>query len=197
MASHGQTLTERFALHDGVQYMNQDDLIALYNANTWRPNLAITGAQGLPSLQTAGNVIRTSTSLRLSMRQSPIVNAEEMKQKIIEKLTTNVPYNAKVTVLSASAGSGWCMKELDEKITKVLDAAGHHFFEGNPTASYGEGGAIPFLKELEGVYPSTQIIALGLGGPYSNAHGPNEGINLTCAKKLACSLALIFTEYGN
>lgn len=155
VASHGKTIYDRFDVHEGVKYMHQEDLIEMYNENTWRPNLAITGIEGIPNLTNAGNVVRPSTSVRLSMRQSPITDAEEMKKILIEKVTTNVPYGAKVTILSALSGSGWCMKELDEKILETLNKAGHHFFEGRKAASYGEGGAIPFLKELEGVYPST------------------------------------------
>jgi len=53
------------------------------------------------------------------------------------------------------------------------------------------GGSIPFLSELEKMYPSTEIIAFGVLGPGANAHGPNEMINLTYTKKLTCSLAHI------
>ena len=61
---------------------------------------------------------------------------------------------------------------------KAIDDAGAAFFDGKPTGTYGEGGSIPFLKELENMYPQTQIITMGAGGPNSNKHGPNEMINL-------------------
>lgn len=64
------------------------------------------------------------------------------------------------------------------------------FFD-KPSKSYGMGGSIPFLCELEQIYPTTQIIALGLIGPDANAHGPNEMIDLTFAKKLTMSLSHI------
>jgi len=47
------------------------------------------------------------------------------------------------------------------------------------------------LKEMENMYPKTIIIATGVGGPETNAHGPNEMINLAYTKKVTCALAHI------
>jgi acetylornithine deacetylase/succinyl-diaminopimelate desuccinylase-like protein len=62
-------------------------------------------------------------------------------------------------------------------------------FYGKPCGSYAIGGSIPFLSELEKMYPDTSIVAFGVLGPGANAHGPNEMINLTYVKKLTCALA--------
>jgi hypothetical protein len=56
------------------------------------------------------------------------------------------------------------------------------------------GGSIPFLSELGKMYPEAQIVAVGVLGPNSNAHGPNENINLVYSKKLICSIAHILAE---
>lgn len=114
---------------------------------------------------------------------------------MIAKLTTDVPYNAKVTVKARSAGNGWCQREPAAWLAQAIDKAGHEFFD-KPAASYGEGGSIPFLNELEGVYPTTQIIAFGVGGPLSNAHAPNEMLDLPYAKKLTCAISHIIASCG-
>ena len=75
-ASQGTAFYEKFPLHPGVQFVDQDNIQELYLNHTWRPNLAITGASGLPPLNKAGNVIRPSTEVRLSMRLSPLTNCE-------------------------------------------------------------------------------------------------------------------------
>jgi len=59
------------------------------------------------------------------------------------------------------------------------------------------GGSIPFLAQLESMYPSTQIIGLGVIGPKANAHAPDECINLTYVKKLTCSVSHILGCIGN
>ena len=55
--------------------MDQDNLTEMYLNNTWRGNLSIVAADGLPSTKTGGNVIRSSTTLKLSARLPPAVNA--------------------------------------------------------------------------------------------------------------------------
>lgn len=43
----------------------------MYLNNVWRANLSVTGISGLPNQQTAGNVVRSNTGLRISMRLAP------------------------------------------------------------------------------------------------------------------------------
>ncbi len=123
--------------------------------NTWRPNLSITGAEGLPPIVAAGNVLRPSTTLRCSMRLCPTFEAAKANEILEKKLSENVPYNAKVTLHGGHMGSGWCQKQLDEWLHTSLNEAGHTFFDGKDYGTFGEGGSIPFLKELEKKYPET------------------------------------------
>ena len=44
-------------------------------AKTWEPTLTVIGADGLPSVRDAGNVLRPSTTLALSFRLPPTVDA--------------------------------------------------------------------------------------------------------------------------
>lgn len=62
-------------MHEGVEYCSQDNLVEMYLNNTWRANLSVTGAGGLPDYTKAGNVVRPSTTLRLSMRLPPNMDA--------------------------------------------------------------------------------------------------------------------------
>ena len=70
-------LYEKFPVQKGVKYMNQLDLERMYLENTWNANLSVTGASGLPQVQKAGNVVRPTTSLRLSLRLCPLFDAEK------------------------------------------------------------------------------------------------------------------------
>ena len=187
----GDSMYKKYNVHEGVLCCSQDDLVQMYLNNGWRSNLSIIGADGLPKTSIAGNVVRSSTSLMLSLRLPPGLDCHKATDILIKKLTTNVPYNAKVTATGGDPGNGWCMKELKPWLDSALKQAGEDFFDGKPTASYGQGGSIPFLSELESMYPSTQIVALGVIGPHANPHAPNECINLPYAKKLTCALASV------
>lgn len=93
--------------------MDYDKLAEMYLNNTWRANLSIVGADGLPPTSVAGNVVRASTSLKLSLRLPPSAPAQETEAKLIEVLQKDVPHNAKVTVTSScQPGQGWCMKDM-------------------------------------------------------------------------------------
>jgi len=191
----GMDLCTKFPLHDGVNYqIHEGGLKEMYLDNVWRASLAITGIRGLPPIASAGNVVRPTTAMRASMRLSPITDPEAAIKILVDKLTKDVPYNAEVNILKSHGGPGWCMREPEAWLLSAITKAGADFFDGKDTASYGEGGSIPFLKELENLYPKTQIIALGVGGPESNAHAPNEMIHLGYTKRVTCALSHIISS---
>ena len=193
---YGSQLYSTYELHEGVQTMSQNDLEEQYLNKTWHPNMSITGADGLPAIDIAGNVLRPKTTVRISLRLPPVFDAEEGRKILHDKLSTDIPHHAKVTLQGGHAGSGWCMKKLDPWLDQAFDYAAKKYFDGLPYGSFGEGGSIPFLKELERKYPEAQIVALGVLTSESNAHGPNENINLLYAKKLTKCLAHIIAESG-
>ena len=127
--------------------MNKDNLVEMYLDNVWRPNLAITGASGLPHYENAGNFLRPSTTIRASLRLAPDMDCELAKQKLVNLIEKDTPYNAKVTILNTHQGNGFCMKVLEPWLKKAIAKAGQDFW-GKPSGSFGDGGSIPFLNEL-------------------------------------------------
>lgn len=176
--------------------MEQDDLVQMYLNNTWRPNLSITGADGLPPVARAGNVVRPSTSVRCSMRLPPSKNPQDAEAALKKLLSEDVPYGCKVTFSGTHTGSGWCMQPPAQWLQDAMMSSSHAFYGGKDSGSYGMGGSIPFLAELGKMYPKTCILALGLIGPKANAHAPNECINLPYAKSLTCCLSHMIAAVG-
>ena len=76
----------------------------MYLNNVWRPTLAITGCDGMPPLSSAGNVVRSDTALRLSLRLPPSCDSKKALQSLLDKVTTDIPYNAKIDILMKSNG---------------------------------------------------------------------------------------------
>jgi len=58
----------------GVRALCTDPFELLINS-TWRATLAVTGADGLPAVQSAGNVLLPEIALKLSLRLPPTCNA--------------------------------------------------------------------------------------------------------------------------
>ena len=155
---------------------------------TWRPQLAITGAGGLPALGAAGNVLRAGTALRVSVRLPPGVDAEPARERLARLLTEDPPYGASVRFDSAEANDGWNAPALAPWLEAALRESSQTYF-GAPAAYMGEGGTIPFMAMLGARFPAAQFLITGVLGPESNAHGPNEFLHLPTARKLTCCVA--------
>lgn len=76
-------------------------------ARGWEPKLCVTGAADFPDVSVAGNVMRTKSTFKLSIRLPPTANGQHAKKVITEAFTTDVPYNAKVTLDKFVVSSGW------------------------------------------------------------------------------------------
>jgi len=125
----------------------------MYLNNTWRANLSVTGAGGLPDFGKAGNVVRPSTTLRLSMRLPPNMDALKAAAAVRSKLTTDVPHNCKIDIHGDHNGNGWCMKDPEPWFAETINNAAKNFYDGKDYGSYGMGGSIPFLSQLGGLLP--------------------------------------------
>jgi acetylornithine deacetylase/succinyl-diaminopimelate desuccinylase-like protein len=160
---------------------------ALLN-RTWLPTLSVTGADGLPALSDAGNVLRPYTAFKLSLRLPPLVDAARAVQQLKGLLEDNAPYQAKVTFQGAGAASGWNAPSTAPWLQSALDAASVAHF-GAPCGFLGQGGTIPLMNMLEKGFPKAQMVVCGVLGPKSNAHGPNEFLHVPYAKKLTAAVA--------
>ena len=127
------------------------------------------------------------------MRLAPDANSQKMVDKFAEIMTKDPPYNCKITITNKFGGDGFLQKVPDQWLSDAIMEAGKTYY-GAPSGSYGDGGSIPFLNTLAQKYPKTQVIAFGVLGPFSNAHGPNEFLELTYCKRLTCSLSYILAE---
>lgn len=159
-------------------------------ARTWRPALSVTGAAGLPSLDSAGNVLRPKTSLKLSMRLPPTVDGEQATRAMKQALESNPPYQARVTFKADWGATGWNAPETAPWLRGLLQEASQSVF-GREPAWIGEGGTIPFMNMLGEVFPQAQFLITGVLGPQSNAHGPNEFLEIGYAKRLTEAVARV------
>jgi acetylornithine deacetylase/succinyl-diaminopimelate desuccinylase-like protein len=165
-----------------------DDIEQLLLNRTWRPQLEITGAAGLPPLDKAGNVLRPFTALKISLRLPPTLEANAAAGQVRALLERDPPYGATVTFDCAERASGWNAPSLEPWLENAAHQASMEFF-GKPPCYMGEGGTIPFMAMLGERLPQAQFIITGVLGPHSNAHGPNEFLDITTGKRVTCCVA--------
>jgi acetylornithine deacetylase/succinyl-diaminopimelate desuccinylase-like protein len=171
------------------------DRVQLILNRTWRPMLSVTGQAGLPMLEAAGNVLRPFTALKLSMRLPPTVDAEAAAARMKRILEHEPPYGSKVTFEPDKASRGWDAPPLAPWLAASTDAASRTFF-GKPACYFGEGGSIPFMGMLGERFPKAQFLVTGVLGPHSNAHGPNEFLEIATARNLTCCVAQVLADHA-
>jgi acetylornithine deacetylase/succinyl-diaminopimelate desuccinylase-like protein len=162
---------------------------------TWRPTLSVTGVEGFPDLQGAGNVLRPYTAFKLSLRLPPLVDGNAASLRLKALLEDNAPYNARVTFhpdgrAGALGATGWNAPDLSPWLESALDTASRTHF-GAPLGYIGQGGTIPLMRMLQEGFPAAQMMVCGVLGPKSNAHGPNEFLHVPYGKKLTAAVAQV------
>jgi acetylornithine deacetylase/succinyl-diaminopimelate desuccinylase-like protein len=189
----GNATHESFPFSTGTRAAS-DDIEQLLLNRTWRPQLEITGAAGLPPLDKAGNVLRPFTALKISLRLPPTLEADAAAEQVRALLERDPPYGASVTFECAERASGWNAPSLEPWLERALQQASTDFF-GKPPCYMGEGGTIPFMAMLGERFPQAQFVVTGVLGPHSNAHGPNEFLDLGTAQRVTACVARVLHEH--
>src|ERR1700744_2870160 len=189
----GTAIYDKFPFVEGMHPVTED-LTELVLNRTWRPQLAVTGVDGMPPLESAGNVLRPKTSVKLSLRVPPTLSGAKAGQFVKALLEKDPPYGAKVSFKLEKDGSGWNAPQLSPWLEKAVADASEHYF-GTPAAYMGEGGSIPFMGMLGEKFPQAQFLITGVLGPHSNAHGPNEFLHIPTGKKVSMVVAEVVARH--
>lgn len=191
----GDTVAGKLPWAPGVQPVSNDPLELLVNT-TWRATLAVTGADGLPPVSSAGNVLLPAVTYNLSIRIPPECDAARAAEAVREALESNPPYGAQVRFELLHAADGWNAPPLAAWLDESIQAASTAVFQ-REAVHVGCGGGIPFISMLGKRFPRTQLFITGVLGPHSNAHGPNEFLHIPYAKKLTTCVALVLADHAN
>lgn len=198
-AMMGDEIFNRFPFKRNGQNQTEpvhNDPAELILNRSWRPALTVIGADGLPDIQSAGNVMRPMTSVKLSMRLPPTCDAEIASAKLKSLLEENPPYQASISFKPDWAASGWMAPEIEPWLEAAIDKASMRFFD-KPAVHMGEGWSIPFMGMLGEKFPDAQFLITGVLGPGSNAHGPNEFLHIPMAKNLTACISSVIADHFN
>ena len=122
------------------------------------------------------NVISPETTFRLSLRTAPNQRPEEAQEALAAFMVEHAPFGAEVWVDKLDNGMGWAMDPNAEATKDAMEAMEEAF--GVAPVNKGEGGSIPFIPELQRIFPKAQVLVTGPEDPKANAHSPNESISL-------------------
>ncbi len=189
----GNAVYDKFPFIEGMHPVEEDPVELILN-RTWRPQLAVTGVGGMPALDSAGNVLRPGTAVKLSLRLPPTLDGRKAGDFVKQLLEADPPYGAKVRFELEKNGGGWHAPALSAWLAEAVSAASERYF-GKPVAYMGEGGSIPFMGMLGEKFPQAQFLITGVLGPHSNAHGPNEFLHIPMGKKVTMVVADVLASH--
>ena len=140
----------------GVQPLSTDPTELIIN-NSWRATLAVTGADGLPPIGSAGNVLLPEVAVKLSLRLPPTCDAARATEVVREALERDPPYGAQVQFESDGGTGGWNAPTfapwLEQSITRASQAV-----YGKEAVNIGCGGTIPFMGMLGTAVPEDPVL---------------------------------------
>ena len=160
---------------------------------TWMPSLAVIGVDGLPSVNDGGNVLRPFTTLKIALRLPPSVDPDLAGEAVVRALQADPPQGANVKAEVVSASPGFDAPTQSQWLVRAVEEASESLF-GRQAGAMSEGGTIPFMAALAWRFPQAQFLVTGVLGPASNAHGPNEMLDLTTARRLTAAVAHVLAS---
>lgn len=161
-------------------------------ARLWtKPSVTVIGFDAQP-VEGSFNVVSPETTFRLSLRTAPNQRPEEAQAALTKFLIEHAPFGAEVSVEPGENGMGWAMDPSAEATKDALEAMEEAF--GVAPINKGEGGSIPFIPELQRIFPDAQVLVTGPEDPKANAHSPNESLSLPGLKKNIVTEALLLAK---
>jgi acetylornithine deacetylase/succinyl-diaminopimelate desuccinylase-like protein len=171
-----------------------NDISELILNRTWRTQLSVTGMDGFPSVKDAGNVTLPYVSANLSFRLPPTIKGSFAADFIKKMLEDDPPYDADITFNVENYGDGWLMPAASGWLSTALKKSSLAFF-GKDVMYRAEGGSIPFMGMLNAMFGKPQFFVTGVGGHDTNAHGPDESVNIPMVRRVAMCVAQVLSAH--
>jgi acetylornithine deacetylase/succinyl-diaminopimelate desuccinylase-like protein len=190
----GDEVAGKLPFLPGVTAVSSDP-VELLLGSTWRSTVAVTGAEGLPPIASAGNVLLPRLSFKVSVRTPPTTDAAAAGSALKRELERDPPYGARVRFDAEPAMDGWNAPSFAPWLEESMERASRAVF-GRGAVHAGCGGSIPFMGMLGRQFPHTQFLITGVLGPLSNAHGPNEFLHLRYARQITVCVAQVLADHA-
>jgi acetylornithine deacetylase/succinyl-diaminopimelate desuccinylase-like protein len=144
-----------------------------------------------PPVREAINQLVPVTRAKVSMRIPPGQDGKAALAALVAHLKNNVPWGAEVRITSESSGEPFVTRTGGPAYKAMKWALGKAW--DHKAVDIGAGGTIPFLFDLQELFPKAEIMVTGVGDPEGGAHGPDENVDLVELGR-ACLAEALFLE---
>jgi acetylornithine deacetylase/succinyl-diaminopimelate desuccinylase-like protein len=152
-----------------------------------KPAIAVLGIDAPPA-DGAVNAIQPSARAKVSLRVAPGQDVDAAMDALVDHLENNAPWGAEVTVQRGSSGDAYALATDGPAYDAWRRACATAW--GRETVEIGVGGSIPFVAAFSEAYPEAEILLVGAMDHRSNAHGPNESVDLGDLRRTAVAEAI-------
>jgi len=153
-----------------------------------KPSLTVIGIDG-QSVALSSNTLLPTVKAKVSMRIAPGEEPERALELLRAHLEKHLPFGARINYGEVELGKpfkspegGWAAALAEAALDRAF---------GNKTAHIGIGGSIPFIADLNEVFPNAQILVTGVEDADSRAHSPNESLELGAFQRAMVAEALM------
>ena len=157
------------------------------------PALTLIGLD-YPTVALSSNTLVPRLKAKLSLRIAPGDDPERALEALKGHILAHNTLGAEITFGAVELGkpfslgeSGWAKTLAEQSLALAF---------GEKSVDIGIGGSIPFIAELERVFPKAQVLVTGVEDPDSRAHSPNESLHLEGFQS-AILAQLLFLLGGN
>ena len=158
-----------------------------------KPSLTLIGLD-YPSVALSSNTLVPSLKAKLSLRIAPGDVPERALEALKGHILAHNSLGAAISFGAVELGKPFSLGESHWGKALAEQALGLAY--GEKSVDIGIGGSIPFIAELERVFPSAQVLVTGVEDPDSRAHSPNESLHLDGFRS-AILAQLLFLLGGN
>lgn len=155
----------------------------------YRPTLDVNGLLSGFTGEGSKTVLPSKAMAKVSMRLVPDQDPAQVMDAFEAKVAELAPPGVTVDVKRSHGGAPW-IADTDHPIFEAAAKALESGF-GTAPAYIREGGSIPIVQSFEETFEAPALL-IGFGLPGSNAHAPDEWIDLDVYRKGIAALADLY-----
>ncbi|MFC4333775.1 dipeptidase [Salininema proteolyticum] len=158
-----------------------------------KPTATVLGFDG-PRAAEAANALQPSARAKVSFRISPAQTAAEAYEAIKAHFAENAEWGTEVTVVDEGGLGNPCSIDTDGPRFDIAKRAFAEAWGGTETVELGIGGSIPMIATFQELFPEASILVTGVEDPQSQAHGPNESLDVEMFERACVAEALLLEK---
>ncbi|WP_433381284.1 dipeptidase [Actinoplanes sp. CA-142083] len=187
-----QRFRRQSGMLDGVRLIGAGSIAS---RNWTQPSISVLGIDAPPT-DAAPNALVPTAKAKIGVRVAPGDDAEAAWQALRTHLEQHTPWGAQVTVTLEYAGQPSSLTT-SGPVHEAARAALRAAWDGAEPVDMGLGGSIPFIADLQALYPGATILVTGAEDPYSRTHSPDESLDLREFGRICLAEALLLRNLAD